>query len=118
MIVIHDNINSLHFSNDSGDLIVGIGDHLYKMSHLSCKSIKKKGFRCLFSLKDLPKAILFKTVSMQFNPTIPEVKESEEIDNAQLVRMSSADLIRLKRAHKAEQMFVDKCCSSLFIHFC
>jgi len=42
MIVIHDNIHSLHFSNDSGDLIVGIGDHLYKMSHLTCKSIKKK----------------------------------------------------------------------------
>ena len=37
MIVIHDHIPSLHFSNDSGDLIVGIGDHLYKMSHLSCK---------------------------------------------------------------------------------
>ncbi len=41
MVVIHDNINSLHFSNDSGDLIVGIGDHLYKMSHLACKSIEK-----------------------------------------------------------------------------
>jgi hypothetical protein len=41
MIAIHDNIHSLHFSNDSGDLIVGIGDHLYRMSHLSCKLIKK-----------------------------------------------------------------------------
>jgi hypothetical protein len=41
MVVIHDNINSLHFSNDSGDLIVGIGDHLYKMSHLACKPIEK-----------------------------------------------------------------------------
>ena len=45
---------------------------------------------------------------MQFTPTIPEVKESEEIDNNQLIRMSSADLIRLKRAHKVEQMLVKK----------
>lgn len=45
---------------------------------------------------------------MQFKPTIPEIKESEENDNTQLVRMSSADIIRLKRAHKAEQMFVEK----------
>jgi hypothetical protein len=44
MIAIHDNIHSLHFSNDSGDLIVGIGDHLYRMSHLSCKFIKKLTF--------------------------------------------------------------------------
>ena len=44
---------------------------------------------------------------MQFTLTISEVKESEEIDNQQLVRMSSADLIRLKRAHKAEQLFVE-----------
>jgi hypothetical protein len=44
---------------------------------------------------------------MQFNPTIPETKESEEIDNTQLLRMSSADLIRYKRAYKAEQMFVE-----------
>jgi hypothetical protein len=45
-------------------------------------------------------------MSMQFNPTIPEMKESEDIDNIQLIRMSSADLIRYKRAHKAEKMFV------------
>ncbi|CAF0999067.1 unnamed protein product [Rotaria sordida] len=88
MIVIHDNIHSLHFSNDSGDLILGIGDHLYKMLHSSY----------------LPKAIIFKTISMEFKPTIPEIKESEEIDNTQITRMSSADLIRLKRAHKAEKM--------------
>jgi len=43
---------------------------------------------------------------MQFKPTVPEMKESEDIDNTQLIRMSSADLIRLKRAHKAEKMFV------------
>jgi hypothetical protein len=43
---------------------------------------------------------------MQFNAAIPEIKESEEIDNTQIIRMSSADVIRLKRAHKAEQMFV------------
>ncbi len=45
---------------------------------------------------------------MQFTPTVSEIKESEEIDNTQLIRMSSADLIRLKRAHKAEKMFVEK----------
>jgi len=45
---------------------------------------------------------------MKFQPTVPEIKESEEIDNTQLIRMSSADLIRLKRAHKAEQMFVKR----------
>jgi len=44
MVVIHDNIYSLHFSNDSGDLIVGIGDHLYKMSHLSCKPMEKNSY--------------------------------------------------------------------------
>ena len=44
---------------------------------------------------------------MKFDPTIPETKESEEIDNTQILRMSSADLIRYKRAHKAEQMFVE-----------
>ncbi|CAF0753292.1 unnamed protein product [Rotaria sp. Silwood1] len=88
MIVIHDNIHSLHFSNDSGDLILGIGDHLYKMLHSSY----------------LPKAIIFKTISMEFKPAIPEIKESEETDNTQLTRMSSADLIRLKRAHKAEKL--------------
>jgi len=44
MVVIHDNIYSLHFSNDSGDLIVGIGDHLYKMSHLSCNPIEKNSY--------------------------------------------------------------------------
>ncbi len=43
---------------------------------------------------------------MQFKPTVPEMKESEDIDNTQLIRMSSADLIRLKRARKAEKMFV------------
>ncbi len=43
---------------------------------------------------------------MKFNPPIAEIKESEDVDNTQLIRMSSADLIRLKRAHKAEQMFV------------
>ncbi|CAF2479912.1 unnamed protein product [Rotaria sp. Silwood2] len=88
MIVIHDNIHSLHFSNESGDLILGISDHLYKMHHSSY----------------LPKAIIFKTISMEFKPIIPEIKESEETDNTQLTRMSSADLIRLKRAHKAEKM--------------
>ena len=61
----------------------------------------------IFSFEDLPKVIVFKTISMQFNPTIPEMKESEDIDNTQLIRMSSADLIRLKRAHKAEEMFVE-----------
>jgi hypothetical protein len=61
-----------------------------------------------FSSKDLPKVIVFKTISMQFTPTVSEIKESEEIDNTQLIRMSSADLIRLKRAHKAEKMFVEK----------
>ncbi len=42
MIVIHDSINSLCFINESGDLIVGIGDHLYKMSYLTCKFILKR----------------------------------------------------------------------------
>ena len=42
MVVIHDNIHSLHFFNESGDLLVGIGDHLYKMLHLSCKFHHKK----------------------------------------------------------------------------
>ncbi|CAF4508243.1 unnamed protein product [Rotaria socialis] len=88
MIVIHDNIHSLGFSNDAGDLVIGIGDHLYKMLHTAY----------------LPKAILFKTISMQFKQEIPEVKESEETDSAQLTRMSSADLIRLKRARKAEKI--------------
>ena len=37
MITIHDRINSLQFSNDVGDLLLGIGDHLYAMSHLSCR---------------------------------------------------------------------------------
>lgn len=41
---------------------------------------------------------------MKFTPTIAEGKESEQTDDTQLVRMSSADLIRLKRAHKAEKM--------------
>ena len=50
---------------------------------------------------------------MQFQPTIPEVKESEEIDNTQLIRMSSADLIRYKRAHKAEQLLVE----NIFLDF-
>ena len=106
MIVIHDNIHSLHFSNDSGDLILGIGDHLYKMSYLSCKFIREIRFLSIFFVKDLPKMIVFKTISMQFTPSIPEIKETEEIDNTQLTRLSSADLIRFKRAHKAEQMFV------------
>jgi hypothetical protein len=43
---------------------------------------------------------------MKFDPTIPETKESEDIDSTQILRMSSADLIRYRRAHKAEQMFV------------
>lgn len=43
---------------------------------------------------------------MQFKSTVPESKESEQIDHAQLARMPSADLVRLKRAHKAELMFV------------
>ncbi|UJR35912.1 hypothetical protein I4U23_028653 [Adineta vaga] len=90
MIIIHDNIHSLHFINDSGDLIIGIGDHLYKMSHLSY----------------LPKAIVFKTISMQFTPTKPENKEREETDETQLIRMSSEDLIRLKKAHKADQISI------------
>lgn len=60
----------------------------------------------LFELTDLPKAIVFKTISMEFQAEIPESKESEETDTAQLNRMSSADLIRLKRAHRAEKMFV------------
>lgn len=47
-------------------------------------------------------------MSMQFKTEVSETKETEEIDNAQLARMQSADLIRLKRAHKAEQMFVEK----------
>ena len=59
-----------------------------------------------WSSLDLPKVIVFKTVSMQFKSTVPESKESEQIDHAQLTRMPSADLIRLKRAHKAELMFV------------
>ena len=42
MIVIHDNIQSLHFINECGDLFVGIGDHLYRMSHLTCKLFEKK----------------------------------------------------------------------------
>jgi hypothetical protein len=63
-------------------------------------------FCIVILFKDLPKMIVFKTMSMQFIPTIPEVKETEEIDDTQLTRLSSADLIRLKRAHKAEQMFV------------
>ncbi|CAF0962576.1 unnamed protein product [Adineta steineri] len=88
MIVIHDNIHSLHFINDSGDLIIGIGDHLYAMSHLSY----------------LPKVIVFKTISMQFTPTIPENKASEEINNTELIRMSSENVIRLKKAHKADQI--------------
>ena len=70
-----------------------------------------------FPRQDLPKTIVFKTISMQFTPTIPEVKESEEIDNTQLVRMSSADLIRLKRAHKAEQMYVNEHRSISFFRF-
>ena len=44
---------------------------------------------------------------MQFAATVPESKESEEIDQAQLARMPSADLVRLQRAHKAEAMFVE-----------
>jgi hypothetical protein len=44
MVVIHDNIQSLHFINDSGDLIVGIGDHLYRMSYLTCKFFEMKEF--------------------------------------------------------------------------
>ena len=77
--------------------------HIYHVNQL--ENIK---FFYLFSFKDLPKAIVFKTISMQFTPTIPEIKESEEIDNTELTRMSSTDLIRLKRAHKAELMFVKK----------
>jgi hypothetical protein len=55
---------------------------------------------------DLPKAIVFKTISMQFKSTVAESKESEQIDHGQLARMPSADLVRLKRAHKAELMSV------------
>jgi len=61
--------------------------------------------------------IVFKTVSMQFTPTVPEIKETEEIDNTQLTRLSSADLIRFKRAHKAEQMFVEKKISFKFYFY-
>jgi hypothetical protein len=62
----------------------------------------------LFSpLRDLPKLLVFKTVGMQFAATVPESKESEEIDQTQLARMPSADLIRLQRAHKAEAMYVE-----------
>jgi hypothetical protein len=56
-------------------------------------------------------------MSMQFKPTVPEIKESEEIDSTQLIRMSSANLIRLKRAHKAEQMFVKKKFNFLLFEF-
>ena len=109
MIVIHDNIHSLHFINDSGDLIIGIGDHLYQMSHLSCKCIEwhDETIDSIAQIQDLPKVIVFKTVSMQFAPIKPEKKEREDADEAQLIRMSSEDLIRLKKAHKADQMFVE-----------
>jgi len=72
--------------------------------------------RFLFLLiKDLPKAIVFKTISMQFTPTVSENKESEDIDDTQLIRMSSEDLIRLKKARKADQMFVTSLVLSFYL---
>lgn len=51
MIVIHDVIHSLHFVNDAGDLLIGLGDHLYKMPHSACKSKKNyKHLLCFFYL--------------------------------------------------------------------
>ena len=58
------------------------------------------------SRSDLPKLLVFKIVGMQFAATVPESKESEAMDQTQLARMPSADLVRLQRAHKAEAMFV------------
>ena len=45
---------------------------------------------------------------MQFPPTTAEIKDSKETDEVQLARMSSADIIRLKRAHKVEKVSVDE----------
>jgi hypothetical protein len=39
---------------------------------------------------------------MQFQATLPETKQSEPIDEAHIARMPSAEIIRLRRAHRVE----------------
>ncbi|CAF0727372.1 unnamed protein product [Didymodactylos carnosus] len=75
MVIIHDTINSLQFSNELGDLLC-----------------------------DLPKAILFKTVGMEFKQQTDEAVIN--YDQTQIERMPSADIIRLKRAHKSKEISI------------
>ncbi|XP_052816853.1 uncharacterized protein LOC128243253 isoform X2 [Mya arenaria] len=75
--------HSVSFCSSRGDLLVGIGNHLYKIPHYAY----------------MPKSYMFRMVSMRFNQHKEEGPIPENTDLT--TRMNKNDLSRMKNSHSS-----------------
>ncbi|XP_075264138.1 uncharacterized protein LOC142356023 isoform X3 [Convolutriloba macropyga] len=82
-------IHSVEFANDSGDLLVGIGDHLYRIYHT----------------RYFTKSLLYKALTVGTDDL--KIETPTPYDESRLQSLDMVDVKRLKAAHCSEMNFIN-----------